>query len=475
MRPHALPLSRLTLRFRSPEREAAYRRAQLDGSLWLLRWALGLGVLVQLAYLGVDSLVLGEQAGTLWAVRFGASIPVSVLAFLLSFHPRFAAIDQPVAAAVVLVNGLTTAPANLLFDADATMYFAPGTVVVAMYGYVLLGLRFAWAAPLVGGIVALNLLTLWALDTPADLLAKAIYMLVISTGILTVGAYRMEMTSRMEHYTAEQLLARERHERETDAARIAWLENLAHFLRHELRNSVTSVRTSLDLLERRMPADDRNSVYFERARQGLKVIRRLLESASQASTLESSFMQDPVAPLDLSALVAAEVESQRLMRPDLIFELRRQASPLSVQGNPERLVQLLQNLLTNAIDHHELGTPIRVTLDRAGAWASLRVENQGPPLPPEGDAIFDLFASFRAQTDPGSKRGFGLYLVRLIAERYGGSVRARDLPGGDGVCFEVLLPLASGQTRIALQAAGRRGTAISADPAIATGQTPGQA
>jgi signal transduction histidine kinase len=442
MSPHTLPLSRLTLRFRSVEREAAYRRAQLDGSLWLLRWALGLGVLVQLAFLHVDSLVLGEQAGTLWAVRFGASIPVGVAAFLLSFHPRFAAIDQPVAAAVVLVNGLTTALANLLFDAGATMYFVPGTVVVAMYGYVLLGLRFAWAAPLVGGIVVLNLLTLWALDTPADLMAKAIYMLVISTGILTVGAYRMEMTSRMEHYTAEKLLARERHERETEAARIAWLENLAHFLRHELRNSVTGVRTSLDLLELRAPPDDHNRVYFDRARAGLKVIRRLLESASQASTLESSFMQDPVAPVDLVPLVADEINSQRLMLPALNFDLRRPSAPLWVQGNPERIFQLLQNLLNNAVDHHEPGTPIRVTIGRAGTWVRLAVENQGPTLPPKGDAIFDLFASFRAQTDPASKRGFGLYLVRLIAERYGGSARAEDLPGGEGVCFEVLLPLA---------------------------------
>ncbi|EGV18268.1 hypothetical protein [Thiocapsa marina] len=261
MSPHTLPLSRLSLRFRSPEREAAYRRAQLDGSLWLLRWALGLGVLVQLAFLRVDSLVLGEQAATLWAARFGVSIPVGVVAFVLSFHPGFAAIDQPVAAAVVLVNGLTTALANLLFDAGATMYFVPGTVVVAMYGYVLLGLRFAWAAPLVGGIGVLNLLTLWALDTPAVLMAKAVYMLVISTGILTVGAYRMELTSRMEHYTAEKLLARERHARETEAARIDWLENLAHFLRHELCNSVTGVRTSLHLLERHTPPDERNGVY----------------------------------------------------------------------------------------------------------------------------------------------------------------------------------------------------------------------
>ena len=184
------------------------------------------------------------------------------------------AIDQPVAAAVVLVNGLTTALANLLFGAETTMYFVPGTVVVAMYGYVLLGLRFAWAAPLVGAIVALNLLTLWALDTPADLMAKAVYMLVISTGILTVGTYRMEMTSRMEHATAEKLLVRERHARETEAARIDWLENLAHFLRHELRNSVACAPRSVCWSGARHPTSATASILGQAKPQPLVFLAR---------------------------------------------------------------------------------------------------------------------------------------------------------------------------------------------------------
>ena len=57
---------------------------------------------------------------------------------------------QPVAAAVVLVNGLSTAPGNLVFGPDTTMCFVPGTVLMGVYAYVLAGLRFAWAAPLGG-------------------------------------------------------------------------------------------------------------------------------------------------------------------------------------------------------------------------------------------------------------------------------------------------------------------------------------
>jgi len=73
------------------------------------------------------------------------------------------------------------------------------------------------------------------------------------------------------------------------------------------------------------------------------------------------------------------------------------------------------------------------------------VENHGPPLSPEDDAFFDLFASFRVLTDPASKRGLGLYLLRLIAERYGASARAEDI--ADGVRFKVLLPLRSPRSR----------------------------
>jgi signal transduction histidine kinase len=444
MRSGSLPLSRLTLRFHCPEREAAYRRARLASSMSLLRWALGISVLVQLAYLHLDTLVLGDQAAIMWSIRLTFGIPITIAAFLLSLHPRYESMDQPVAASVVLATGLTTAAGDLLFGPDATMYFVRGIVVVAMYGYVLVGLRFAWAAPLVVGIVALDLLSLLLFHGLADPMPRAAYTLVIATSILTVGAYRMELTSRMEHYTAELLLTRERHERAAEKARIDWLENLAHFLRHEVRNSVTGVRTSIDLLQRRVAADERSAVYFDRARQGLKVIQRLLESASEASSLEASFLQDSIAPLDLRALVAAELDSQRGAHPEVVFARRLVETPMWVEGNPERLVQLLQNLLTNAVDHHRPGTPIRVALDRSGAWARLAVENQGSRLPAQGDAIFDLFASFRAEKEASARRGFGLYLVRLIAERHGGSASAEDLPDGRGVRFEVCLPLLVG-------------------------------
>ena len=58
---------------------------------------------------------------------------------------------------MVLVNGLSTAPGNLVFGPDTTMCFVLGTVLVDVYAYVLAGLRFAGAAPLVGDIVGVDL------------------------------------------------------------------------------------------------------------------------------------------------------------------------------------------------------------------------------------------------------------------------------------------------------------------------------
>jgi signal transduction histidine kinase len=122
----------------------------------------------------------------------------------------------------------------------------------------------------------------------------------------------------MEHYAAGQLRAQERRERAAEAGRSDWLENLTHFLRHELRNSVIGVQMSPDLLERRAGPDERTGVYFERARQGLKVIQRLLESASHATSLESSFMQDPIAPTS----PARRVVGVRCAHPNAIRQRR---------------------------------------------------------------------------------------------------------------------------------------------------------
>ena len=100
----------------------------------------------------------------------------------------------------------------------------------------------------------------------------------------------------------------------------------------------------------------------------------------------------------------------------------------------------VENLLSNAALYSQEGAEIRVTAAARGAWAVLTVENTGARIPAE--ALPHLFEAFyraepsRSRATGGS--GLGLYLVRMIVERHGGTCRIEN--SADGVRFTALLP-----------------------------------
>jgi two-component system sensor histidine kinase ChvG len=113
---------------------------------------------------------------------------------------------------------------------------------------------------------------------------------------------------------------------------------------------------------------------------------------------------------------------------------------------------MLDKLVANAIEFATNATPIVVRLTRieapSGAQARLSVENEGPPLPAAMHGrLFDSMVSVRSEP-AGDKPhlGLGLYIVRLIAEFHGGSVRADNRADSSGVVVTVTLPeVSSGQ------------------------------
>jgi signal transduction histidine kinase len=245
-----------------------------------------------------------------------------------------------------------------------------------------------------------------------------------------------ELEIQMQQRTLELSSATQKH--------ISWLENLAQFLRHELRNTTIGVKTSLDLIERRSGNQAPVlSVYIERARKSIVYMNNLLESVSHASTLEASFQQNACTDIDLSELVRARVNDYRTtVFPDhkIRFECPQ---TVVISGNTDRLIQLLDNLITNATEHCKPGTPICVQVARRGATAELVVTNQGDRLPEHKMPLFELFVSMKnsEQQQSNAHLGLGLYLVKLIAELHGGAVAAEDPTEAEGALFRVSLPL----------------------------------
>jgi signal transduction histidine kinase len=230
---------------------------------------------------------------------------------------------------------------------------------------------------------------------------------------------------------------------EANNRRILWLENMARFLKHELKNASIGVKSSLSLIERRSQQPG-ITVYLERAKKSLNYMNILLTSVSNASSLEAMIYKEPLKPVNLGLIVKSQIDEYRLSYPqyDIICDIDLF---LTIKGNEDRLKQLLDNLVNNAIEHSHLHTPIRVNLRHCDDMAELSIINEGVNLPVEKDKMFDLFVSLRdAGHWKSDNLGLGLYLVKLIAESHEGSVQASNLPDRDGANFTIRFPLAGG-------------------------------
>lgn len=215
---------------------------------------------------------------------------------------------------------------------------------------------------------------------------------------------------------------------------------------HELRTPLTSIRGYAELF--RHGADERpedlaktmHRIEDESARMGTLVEELLLLARlDQGRPLERT-------PVDLAKIAADAVEDARAVQPDRSIELER-LGPVLLEGDEARLRQVAANLLSNALEHTQRGTPVRVRVARADRAAILTVADEGPGLDAENAAkVFDRF--FRV--DPARSRdnggaGLGLSIVAAIVRAHDGNVSVLTAPG-EGARFVVSIPLDAGRS-----------------------------
>ncbi len=224
----------------------------------------------------------------------------------------------------------------------------------------------------------------------------------------------------------------------------SYQENMASRLSHELRTPVAVVRSSLDNLNLQdVPATAR--VYIERAHEGINRLAAILTRMTEATRLEGSLADAERTRVDLGKLVAACVEGYRSAYPARPFDLVVPSGEYTLDGAPDLIAQMLDKLVANADEFGAPGTPVAIRLEETHDAVRLVVRNDGPSLP-EGmrDRLFDSMVSVRPQTGGATPHlGLGLYIVRLVAEFHGGTVRAENRADAAGVEIVVTLPRAA--------------------------------
>jgi two-component system sensor histidine kinase ChvG len=216
-----------------------------------------------------------------------------------------------------------------------------------------------------------------------------------------------------------------------------YLEAMASRLTHELRTPLTVVRTSLESHEHVTDPDARRS-YLARARNGTYRLDLILRQLQEATRLEKAMQHAELSDFDLCELARFNTENFASIHPDIKFVFKPCVQPCMINGSPELVSQALEKLVNNAVDFHQPGTGIQITVTRQAGFSSLCVSNQGPLLP-AGVDLFQSMVSVRKNKSEQPHMGLGLYLVKLIAEFHHGQTSAGNLPDGSGaaICFSL--------------------------------------
>ncbi|MFT7680712.1 MAG: two-component system sensor histidine kinase ChvG [Moritella dasanensis] len=224
-----------------------------------------------------------------------------------------------------------------------------------------------------------------------------------------------------------------------------YLASLADKLSHELKTPVAVIRTSLENLEL-SNLDPEATKYLTRAMQGTNRLSQTLNALSEANKLEQSFeyAQWQVVPFD--DMLEELTEAYRQIYSRHQFQLSYDKSDTknkkyTINLAPELIVQLLDKLISNAVDYAPVDQPIRFTLTKKDTQLQLSVENQGPHFSSDNiPQLFDSMVSNRAQSAT-PHLGLGLHIVKLISDFHHGKITAENLSGEKGVIFKLLLPI----------------------------------
>jgi two-component system sensor histidine kinase ChvG len=290
-----------------------------------------------------------------------------------------------------------------------------------------------------GAAVVLSLVAATTIARPLARLRQRAGEILDRRGRLRGGfaaSARRDEIGDLERALAELTRELEQHLRSTEA--------FAADVSHEFKNPLASIRTATDMaLEDVEPGERRR--FLGMIQKDIARMERLLSEAREISRIDANLDDEERTVVNLDDLLSALVESFRLRNAEsgVSFDLALADARVAVEASADRLTQVFENLIDNAVSFSPPSGHVTVALRTAGDTAEVTVADEGPGIPDEHKSrVFRRFFSYRPDDDAGSGHtGLGLALVRAIVESYGGSINVEERSGG-GTKMVVVLPLA---------------------------------
>lgn len=209
---------------------------------------------------------------------------------------------------------------------------------------------------------------------------------------------------------------------------------------HDLRNPLSAIVGLLELLQVDDAVIPGHRPLLDEALCASQMLTRILDGVLDVTAIESGVLRLDLDPCDLVALVQQSTSLHRLRADRMGIQfLVRGADAVEVSADASKLMQVLNNLIDNAIEHAPRDSVITVDVRRARDEVLVAVEDQGPGVPDDAKhTVFDAFR--RGDHQSTRRRGLGLAIARRIATGHGGRLTVGDGASG-GARFELALPV----------------------------------
>ena len=239
----------------------------------------------------------------------------------------------------------------------------------------------------------------------------------------------------------QQIQQREAELREANRLKDEFLATLSH----ELRTPLNAILGWTRLLRAGAVPDGSRDRALEKVERNAQAQAKLIEDLLEVSRITTGKLRLELRAIDLAAIVNAAVESIRPVAETRQLEVKTSGldQRLPTLGDPDRLQQVVWNVLSNAVKFTPAGGRVSIDVSRAGGVDSLSISDTGIGIEP--GFIKDVFDPFR-QADASSTRqygglGLGLSIARQLVELHGGTIAVASEGSLRGSTFTVRLPV----------------------------------
>ena len=425
---------------RGQERE--FRTEFVVSQLTNIRIAVISIVFIMLLFGVIDTLLYRDETNLvrIWSARLFIFVPMAIAFVIMTYNERYIERSQIIA----FILAALVATLWLLFIAEdglhRSLFLMPNLIESCICVLFLIGLTLKYSIPLVAFLCVLYSFILYNYDLSTRMNIAIVASITVTLGLLLLCAYQRETVAR-QLFVKNKEEQRAAHRRLQENQRdLEWLRGLAAFLRHEVRQPVALVSSSLDIMQLHKPTDGITD-QIRNAETGVRHVWSLIDRATRATDVETFVRQSQPRWVDVSALVCDLTEDFRQTFSGVRFVYEpASGKSIALHIDPDLFKEAVGNLLNNAASFADDGSEVKIAIAKEADALAVTVVNVGPVIDGDIDSLFSPFRSTRAGTN-SDHQGLGLYLVRLVARHYGGEARLKNLDDESGVVASISFPL----------------------------------